>query len=136
MKLLTLHTHGCLRTSSRAALNSNTLTHLMLRSWQTLQALDDEAVFSRHVQHSCELLFCIAFIWDLYSAFNTTDFSVNLNVSEGPVIVIVIIISKLLKCHSKAKCSTPGCPQALYQIIGFVQRIVRGRLSSSLRIRK
>src|SRR6218665_1285254 len=45
-------------------------------------------------------------------------------------ILIVIVISKLLERHSKAKRRAPAYSQALYQIRGVVQRIVRGRLRS------
>ena len=46
------------------------------------------------------------------------------------VIVIVIINSKLLKRHLKAKCRAPAYSRALRQIRGVFQRIVRGRLRS------
>src|SRR6218665_1143764 len=44
------------------------------------------------------------------------------------VIVIVIVNSKLLKRHSKAKRRAPAYSRALRQIRGVFQRIVRGRL--------
>src|SRR6218665_3866769 len=46
------------------------------------------------------------------------------------VIVIVIVNSKLLKRHSKAKRRAPAYSRALRQISGVFQRIVRGRLRS------
>jgi len=42
----------------------------------------------------------------------------------------VIVISKLLKRHSKAKRRAPAYSQALRKIKGVVQGIVRGRLRS------
>src|SRR6218665_208071 len=45
-------------------------------------------------------------------------------------IVIVIVNSKLLKRHSKAKHRAPAYSRALRQIRGVFQRIVRGRLRS------
>jgi len=42
------------------------------------------------------------------------------------VSVIVIVISELLKRHSKDKRRAPAYSQALRQIRGIVQRIVRG----------
>src|SRR6218665_2994317 len=42
----------------------------------------------------------------------------------------VIVISKLLKRHSKAKRRAPAYSRALRQIRGVFQRIVRGRLRS------
>src|SRR6218665_4044313 len=42
----------------------------------------------------------------------------------------IIVISKLLKRHSKAKRRAPSYSQALRQIKGVVQRIVRWRLRS------
>src|SRR6218665_2641548 len=46
------------------------------------------------------------------------------------VIVIVIVNSKLLKRHSKAKRRAPAYSRALRQIRGVFLRIVRGRLRS------
>src|SRR6218665_2046097 len=46
------------------------------------------------------------------------------------VIVIVIVNSKLLKRHSKAKRRAPAYSRALRQIRGVFQRIVRGKLRS------
>ena len=43
-------------------------------------------------------------------------------------LVIVIVNSKLLKRHSKAKRRAPAYSRALRQIRGVFQRIVRGRL--------
>src|SRR6218665_629260 len=43
---------------------------------------------------------------------------------------LVIVISKLLKRHSKAKRRAPAYSRALRQIRGVFQRIVRGRLRS------
>src|SRR6218665_1326426 len=43
---------------------------------------------------------------------------------------IVIVNSKLLKSHSKAKRRAPAYSRALRQIRGVFQRIVRGRLRS------
>ena len=45
-----------------------------------------------------------------------------------PEIVIVIVNSKLLKRHSKAKRRAPAYSRALRQIRGVFQRIVRGKL--------
>src|SRR6218665_627929 len=45
-------------------------------------------------------------------------------------IVIVIVNSKLLKRHSKAKRRAPAYSRALRQIRGIFQRIVRGKLRS------
>ena len=45
---------------------------------------------------------------------------------------IVIVISKLLKPHSKAKRRAPAYSRALRQIRGVFQRIVRGRLRPGL----
>src|SRR6218665_2632621 len=42
----------------------------------------------------------------------------------------IIVISKLLKRHSKAKRRAPAYSRALRQIRGVFQRIVRGRLRS------
>jgi len=42
----------------------------------------------------------------------------------------VIVISKLLKCHSKVKRMAPAYSRALHQIREVVQRIVSGRLRS------
>ena len=42
----------------------------------------------------------------------------------------IIVISKLLKRHSKAKRRAPSYSRALRQIKGVVQRIVRWRLRS------
>ena len=44
--------------------------------------------------------------------------------------VIVIVISKLLKSHLKAKSRAQAYSRALRQIRGVVQRIVRWRLGS------
>src|SRR6218665_1770328 len=44
--------------------------------------------------------------------------------------IIVIVNSKLLKRHSKAKHRAPAYSRALRQIRGVFQRIVRGRLRS------
>ena len=45
-------------------------------------------------------------------------------------IIIVIVISKLLKRHSKAKRRAPAYSRALRQIIKVFQRIVRGGFRS------
>src|SRR6218665_926037 len=45
-------------------------------------------------------------------------------------IVIVMVNSKLLKRHSKAKRRAPAYSRALPQIRGVIQRMVRGRLRS------
>src|SRR6218665_2733311 len=47
---------------------------------------------------------------------------------------IVIVNSKLLKRHSKAKRRAPAYSRALRQIRGVFQRIVRGRLRSVFQI--
>ena len=46
------------------------------------------------------------------------------------VIVIVVVNSKLLKRHSKAKRRAPAYSRALRQIKGVFQRIVRGKFRS------
>src|SRR6218665_337519 len=46
-------------------------------------------------------------------------------------IVIVIVNSKLLKRHSKAKRRAPAYSRALRQIRGVFQRIVRGRQTNA-----
>ena len=48
--------------------------------------------------------------------------------------VIIIVISKLLKRHSKAKCMAPAYSRALRQIRGVVQRIVRGKIGSGIHL--
>src|SRR6218665_269839 len=57
------------------------------------------------------------------------SFSVGGVARVGPR-VIVIVNSKLLKRHSKAKRRAPAYSRALRQIRGVFQRIVRGRLRS------
>src|SRR6218665_1256516 len=47
-----------------------------------------------------------------------------------PLLVIVIVNSKLPKCHSKAKRRAPPYSRALRQIRGVFQRIVCGRRRS------
>ena len=44
--------------------------------------------------------------------------------------IIVIVNSKFLKRHSKAKRRAPAYSRALHQIRGVFQRIVRGKLRS------
>ena len=46
------------------------------------------------------------------------------------IICIVVVVSKLLERHSKAKRWAPAYSRALRQIRGVVQRIVHGRLRS------
>src|SRR6218665_259084 len=50
--------------------------------------------------------------------------------------VIVIVNSKFLKRHSKAKRRAPAYSRALHQIRGVFQRIVRGRLRSGFHMVK
>src|SRR6218665_2492148 len=50
------------------------------------------------------------------------------SVKYAPKLQIVIVNSKLLKRHSKAKRRAPDYSRALRQIRGVFQRIVRGKL--------
>jgi len=61
-------------------------------------------------------------IWVLMETLNEGD--------TIKVLRFVIVISKLLKHHSKVKLRAPAYSQVLNQIRGVVQRIVHGRLRS------
>jgi|SRR6218665_578073 len=48
----------------------------------------------------------------------------------GHPVVIVIVISRLLKCRLKPKCRAPAYSRALLKIRGIVQRIVQSKFRS------
>src|SRR6218665_3569240 len=58
------------------------------------------------------------------------DLLTHVTIIRTYIIVIVIVNSKLLKRHLKAKRRAPAYSRALRQIRGVFQRIVRGRLRS------
>ena len=49
-------------------------------------------------------------------------------------LVLTIVISKLLKRHSKGKCRAPAHSRELRQIRGFIQKAIQSKLRSNFQL--
>src|SRR6218665_4024225 len=94
----------------------------MLRNYFSLSCLSLVATrFSLEKIKHHNITFDIIFVCSLGGQLaHGSDFN------KQELIVIVIVNSTLLKCHSKAKCRAPAYSRALRKTRGIFQRIVRG----------
>src|SRR6218665_3895714 len=77
------------------------------------------------------LLLLLLLLLPLLLHSTTTTITVTTILPLKPVLIVIVIVnSKLLKRHLKAKRRAPAYSRALRQIRGVFQRIVRGRLRS------
>ena len=124
-----MHMHSFLNSSRISNLLGFKPEQLIGRSlYDYHHALDSEALEKSFRTCQFSLLFISCRFIQL--AMNTTFISIasHVMVNSAMRTVIVIVISKFIERHSKAKCTAPTYSQALRQIKWLVQRVVHSKL--------